>query len=81
MSETTISGIALLTGLDRLQDLYDSLEVGDNILVRFGSRGSQAAYVQSRTRGGKVRVFKYRAKSRSYTKPVTIDPLDIIQKL
>lgn len=62
-------------------DQWDALKPGDEVLVRFGSRGSQAAIITSRTSGGHLLGRKYRAKSRSYTKPVRIHPGDVLRVL
>lgn len=70
----TVTPINLLSALD----LWDSLNPGDQVLVRFGSRGSQAAVIVRRTRDGNLLVRKYRAKSRSYTKPVRLHPGEVL---
>lgn len=72
---TQLQPIALLGSLD----LHDSLEPGDQVRVRFGSQGSQAAIITARTRDGNVLGRKYRAKSHSYTKPVRIHPGDVLE--
>jgi len=56
--------------------LYNS-----QLLVRFGSHGSQAAVIAGRTRGGYLMARKYRAKSRSYISPVRVHPTDIIETI
>lgn len=75
--KATISPVALLSALD----LHADLNPGDEVLVRFGSRGSQSAVITKRTPQGNLLGRKWRAKSRSYTQPVRIHPGDVIRVL
>lgn len=72
---TALEPMALMGALD----LWDSLKPGDQVLVRFGSSGSQSAVITERTRSGYLMGRKYRERSRSYTKPVRIHPGDVLQ--
>ena len=48
------------------------LRPGDHITVEFGSFGTQRAVVDRITGTGSVYVRKYRASSRTWTKPVRV---------
>lgn len=69
-----ISPIALLGSLD----LWDSLNAGDQVVVRFGSKGTQSALITGRTKSGYLMARKYRERSRSYTAPVRLHPGDVV---
>ena len=72
---TNLQPINLLENID----LGESINPGDEILVRYALRGTQAAIVTNRTKSGFLMARKYQAKSRHYTKPVKIHPGEIIQ--
>lgn len=72
---SSLQPIALLENLD----LWESINKGDELLVRFGSKGTQSAYVTGRTKSGYLMARKYQAKGRRYTNPVRIHPGEIIQ--
>jgi hypothetical protein len=57
---------------------YHTLKPGDQVVVSFGRFGSQKAKVVGRTASGLVKVRKYRANSRSWTKPVTIRVVELV---
>jgi len=54
------------------------VHIGDKIKVRFGSFGTQLAEVVRFSRRS-VYVKKYRAKSKTWTGPVRIDPSSVLE--
>ena len=65
-------------GTQRQANAYYNLKAGDRVVVRWGSNGSQKARVVGRTSTGRVKVQKYRANSRRWTKPTTIRVSELI---
>lgn len=63
--------------IHRPSDPFLALKRGDGIVVRFGSKGSQAAIVYSVT--GRLLVMKWRAKSHEWTNPVRIIRSDVLR--
>lgn len=62
------------------QQEYDRLARGDGIVVHFASYGTQYAKVARRNRAGLLVVHKWRAKSASWTGPVTVVPGEVIRR-
>ena len=64
-----------------LSNLFYMLRPGDRVRVAFGSTGSQEAVVHDITPAGNVRIKKWRVRSKSWTKPVRLNPGDFMQVL
>lgn len=58
-------------------DPFIALKRGDGVVVRFGSKASQAAIVYSVA--GPLLVMKWRARSHKWTKPIRIIRRDVLR--
>ena len=58
---------------------FDTLRIGDEIVVRFGSHGTQrACVVDIAPNGDKIGVRKWRANSESWTKRVLVRSAEVV---
>ncbi|WP_332116035.1 hypothetical protein [Azorhizobium caulinodans] len=63
--------------IDTIQ--FNSLERGDIVSVRFGSRGRQVAIIHGRTRTGNLRALKYISATGRWTPPIRVNETDILE--